>query len=467
MKPGRNMRLSLARITVAAASVVVMSGSLTRAADIALSGGEGTVRNAGRDAFSMAVTNASRETKRQFVVGNSFFSENWLIAPASAQARDGLGPIFNARSCSSCHVKDGRGALPPSAEETPTGLLLRLSIPGQAEHGAPKPDPVYGTQLAVRAIPGAEPEGDLVLTWTDVPGTYADGESYTLRRPTFSVKTWRYGPPAADILIGPRLAPAVFGGGLLEAVPEATLTAAEDPEDANKDGISGRLNRVWSPERNGIAAGRFGWKSNVATLRDQTAGAFHGDIGITTPLQPEPTFTGPQAQKLAALPDGGSPEVSALVLDRVTTYLHALGVPARRSTDDPETLRGETLFRTLRCALCHLPELRTGTDSPLPELRNQTIRPYTDLLLHDLGPDLADSRPDFLATGSEWRTAPLWGLGLHAAVNGHTELLHDGRARTPAEAILWHSGEAEPSREMFKQLPKADRAALVAFLMSL
>lgn len=467
MKPGMMKRMSSPRFTISAAAAALMFAAPARAGDTALSGGEGTVRNAGRDAFSLAVTNASRETKRQFVVGNSFFTENWLIAPASAQARDGLGPIFNARSCSSCHVKDGRGALPQSAEETPTGLLLRLSIPGEAEHRAPVPDPVYGTQLAVRAIPGAEPEADVSLTWTEVPGTYADGESYTLRRPSFSVKNWRYGPPAAQLLIGPRLAPAVFGGGLLEAVPEATLTAAEDPEDRNKDGISGRLNRVWSPERNALAAGRFGWKANVATLRDQTAGAFHGDIGITTPLMPEPPFSAPQTEKLSPLPNGGSPEVSEQVLDRVTTYLLALGVPARRSTEDPETLRGEQLFSALRCAQCHLPEIRTGADSPLPELRNQTIRPYTDLLLHDLGPDLADNRPDFLATGSEWRTAPLWGLGLHAAVNGHTDLLHDGRARNPAEAILWHGGEAEPSREMFKQLPKADRAALLAFLMSL
>ena len=432
----------------------------------AFSGGTTTVFNDGKDAYSLPLGNVSRETRRQFVVGNSFFNENWVIAPASAQARDGLGPLFHARSCSTCHIKDGRGG-PPKEGETMTGLLLRLSLPGQAPHGAPLPDPIYGGQLAVRALPGSPPEADVPIQWVKSIRTLPDGETIELRRPEFGPITWHYGPPAAGLLIGPRLAPPIYGNGLLEAIPEATLRALTDSDDTNHDGISGRLNEVWSLEFQKTVPGRFGWKANQPSLRQQTADAFLGDIGITTSIHPQESLTALQQPTLGILPHGGTPELSDHILDRVVTYTQSLAVPARRQLDDPTVRLGEKLFSQVNCNACHLPELKTGSDHPLKELRDQTIRPYTDLLLHDMGEGLADHRPDFLATGTEWRTAPLWGIGLNGAVNGNTFYLHDGRARSFNEAILWHDGESKASREAFEKLTKEERAALIAFLNSL
>ena len=432
----------------------------------ALSGGTTTVFNDGKDAYSLPLNNISRDTRRLFAVGNSFFNENWIIAPASAQARDGLGPLFHARSCSSCHTKDGRGA-PPVGDEIMTGLLLRLSVPGQDEHGGPLPDPVYGSQLAVRALPGVAPEAEVRIKWLPSSRTLPDGETVGLRRPEFSVINWNYGPPAAGLMPGPRLASPVYGSGLLEAIPETTLLALTDPDDTNADGISGRFNRVWSEEFQQTMVGRFGWKANQPTLRQQTAEAFLRDIGITTSLHPGESLTAVQQSELGTLPNGGSPELSDHILDRVVTYVRTLAVPARRRLADPIALQGETLFGQANCTACHSPELKTGSGHPIKELRDQTIRPYTDLLLHDMGEDLSDHRPDFLATGSEWRTPPLWGIGLNQQVNGHTFFLHDGRARTLTEAILWHDGESKASREAFEKMTREERAALVFFLESL
>ena len=412
----------------------------------------------GRESFAAFFTGLSRQHRREFAVGNSFFTDNWVAAPATAANRDGLGPLFHARSCSSCHVSDGRGA-PPSGDEVMTGLLLRLSA---ADGG---PDKIYGGQLAVRALPGAEPEAEVTVTWIESDVTLAGGEVVKLRRPDIKVTRWNYGEPAAGLLIGPRLAPPVFGGGLLEAVKGVEANA--DPDDKNGDGISGRVNMVTDGVKKEKVSGRFGWKANVATLRDQAAAAFAGDLGITSAEHPDENYTPAQAGKLAAFPDGGKPEADKLVMDRVESYLRGLGAPARRNIEDAEVKTGEALFRGLNCAACHLPELRTGEDHPFEELRGLLIHPYTDLLIHDMGADLADGRPDGEATGTEWRTAPLWGLGLNATVNRNAFFLHDGRARSATEAILWHGGEALTSREGFKALGKEQRAALVKFLESL
>jgi len=432
----------------------------------AFSGGTTTVFNDGKDAFSLALANLSRDNRRLFAVGNSFFNENWIIAPASAQARDGLGPLFHARSCSACHTKDGRGS-PPNEGEAMTGLLLRLSLPGQDAHGAPLPDPTYGTQLAIRAIPGAQPEAEVPIRWIPSTRTLPDGETIALRRPEFGPITWHYGPPAPGLLFSPRLAQPIYGGGLLEAIPEATLLALTDPGDTNHDGISGRLNQVWSVEQQKTMPGRFGWKANQPSLRQQSADAFLGDIGITTSLHPDESLTPAQQPALGLLPNGGTPELSDHIFERVVLYTQSLAVPARRGLDNPSVRLGEKLFTQINCSACHTPTLQTGSTHPLQELRGQTIHPYTDLLLHDMGEELADHRPDFLASGTEWRTQPLWGLGLNAEVNGNTFYLHDGRARTLTEAILWHSGEALASRSAFEKLSRTERDALLAFLASL
>jgi CxxC motif-containing protein (DUF1111 family) len=433
-----------------------------------LSGGETTVFQNGQNAFALPLANISRKHRREHVVGNSFFNKNWVAAPASTEARDGLGPFFHARSCSGCHVRDGRGKPPEGGRETMTGLLLRLSVPGRGPNAEPVPHPVMGGQYAPRAIPGVEPEGNATITYTEVQGTYADGTRYSLRRPEYQLSPNPiYGEDAEEIMIGPRLAPPVHGSGLLEAIPEMTILALADPEDADGDGISGRPNRVWNPDTGRNELGRFGWKANQPTLERQVADAFLGDIGVTSSRHPKGDWTEVQEPHLRGLPDGGDPEISDRLFDRVVTYLRTLAPPARRDWDKATVLEGRELFKQANCISCHTPELATGESLQIPELSNQTIRPFTDLLLHDMGEGLADGRPDFEATGREWRTPPLWGIGLVETVNGHTYFLHDGRARNLEEAILWHGGEAEVSKKKFRRMSAKERAALIRFLKSL
>lgn len=431
----------------------------------ALSGGAGTVFDTTISAFGQPSRNLPLSQRTDFFVGNALFNRDWVTAPSSTAGSDGLGPVFNARSCSSCHFRDGRGRPPIPPELDSVGLLFRLSIPGAAADGGPVPEPTYGGQLNQAAILGVPGEGRVAVAYQELPGAYADGEPYSLRRPRYELVELAYGPADPALLMSPRTAPFLIGLGLLEAVDDATLLAAADPDDRDGDGISGRPNFVWDVRRGAVALGRFGWKANVPTLEQQNAGAFVGDIGITSPLFPEQNCTAVQAACLAA-PDGGNPEVDQDKLDAVTFYTRHLAVPARRDLTDPAVRRGEALFTDIGCAACHTPTLTTAADAEAP-LAAQRIHPYSDLLLHDMGDALADGRPDFLADGREWRTPPLWGLGLIATVNRHTMLLHDGRARDAAEAILWHDGEGAAARERFRALSAAARAALLRFLDSL
>jgi CxxC motif-containing protein (DUF1111 family) len=439
------------------------SGAAPTDQELADQGGDATVEVSGSGAFAQPVPGLDSEQRRDFAVGNNFFNDNWVTAPASTAGRDGLGPTFNAQSCSSCHFKDGRAQPPTPEDPTRLGLLVRLSVPGAA--GTTEPVPGYGDQLQDRAINGVPAEGHITITTAEQPGAYGDGSPYSLLAPTYTVTEPAFGPLPGDVQLSPRVAPAVFGVGLLEAVPEADILAGADSDDADGDGISGRPNRVTDVATGGTSLGRFGWKANVPTVEQQNAGAFHGDIGITSALFPDENCPPEQAACGSAL-SGGVPELDAAKLQRVTFYTRTLAVPARRDIGQPVTTEGERLFESLGCASCHLPELRTG-DSDVAALGNQVIHPYTDLLLHDMGPGLADGRPDGEASGSEWRTAPLWGIGLVETVNGHTRFLHDGRARDLSEAILWHGGEAVASADAFRALPARSRDALIAFLESL
>lgn len=436
-----------------------------RSDDAGPPGGATTVTDRSALAFGLPAANLTAERSTAFFVGNSFFKTNWVTAPASADERDGLGPLFNARSCSSCHLNDGRGRPPVAAEEPFVGLLLRIGRPDPDGRGD-RPDPVYGDQIQNLSLSGVPPEGMPRVRYEEITGSYADGTPFQLRRPIYRIDDPGYGALAPDLRISARVAPAVFGAGLLENVPEASLLALSDEDDRDGDGISGRPNRAPRSDGDDLVLGRFGWKAGQPTVEAQAATAFLNDIGITSPHRPEENVTTAQ-HEAAQRPNGGTPEIDAETLGFVTFYNKTLAVPARRNPADTEVRRGHALFRSASCDACHVEQLQTATDPLFPELSDQTIHPYTDLLLHDLGPELADGRPEHDATGVEWRTAPLWGLGLLPTVSGHSDLLHDGRARGVAEAILWHGGEAQRARDAFVRMDARDRAALVAFVEDL
>lgn len=429
-------------------------------------GGSTTRAEVSQNAFGLPAPHLTNEQRRRFERGDSFFTQNWVTAPASTDARDGLGPTMNAQACSSCHIRDGRGAPPdPTGVQARLGLLYRLSVPGEdPTTGGPLPHVDYGGQLQDSSVLEVPAEGSMEITHRTIEGSFGDGTAYELIEPSYSITDEAFGP-VDDLLIGPRLAPQVFGVGLLEAIPAHDIEAAADPADRDGDGISGRVNRAWNPRTATLELGRFGWKSNVPTVEAQVAGAFHGDLGLTTSLFPQQNCP-PVQTACAAAPHGGEPEVTDDRLESVTRYSRTLAVPAMRDIDDPAVGRGAELFGELGCSSCHTPTQRTG-DSDIATLADQEFHPYTDLLVHDMGDGLADHRPDFDASGSEWRTPPLWGIGLIEAVNGERFLLHDGRARTIAEAILWHGGEARVARESFRTARKDRRDDLLAFLEAL
>lgn len=430
-------------------------------------GNNGTTFDLGQNAFGGQANGLSAAEEGFFVTGNSFFRSNWVTAPASVQSLDGLGPIFNAISCGSCHFKDGRAKPPATPEEALNGLLFRLSIPGIDANGGPLGEPVYGGQFQDKAILNVQNEGLVRVSYQETSGQYPDGTSYFLRTPIYEFTQLNYGPFAAGTMFSPRIAPQMPGLGLLEIVSEADILAFADENDTDQDGISGKANQVWDAKLQQMVLGRFGWKANQPNLAQQTAGAFNGDLGITSSLFPQDHLSPSQQQQYPNVPNGGNPEITDDIFQKVVRYTQALAVPARRDHDDLTVRRGKFLFQQINCSGCHRPTMSTGTNGDIAALHDQKIWPYTDLLLHDMGPGLADGRPDFLATGAEWRTAPLWGIGLIQTVNGHTFLLHDGRARNIEEAILWHGGEAEKSRDDFKKLNKADQDALIRFVESL
>ena len=390
--------------------------------------------------------------------GDAVFSFTFVAAPAPVHS--GLGPAYNNVSCISCHHNDGIGV--PTTGEAQSSLLMRISLPGTDEHGGDLSVPGYGTQLQDKALYGKQPECKVNITYNEQQFSFPDGETYSLRSPTYTL-TNLYVPISGTYMLSPRLAPPVFGLGLLEAISESDILANADEGDANGDGISGKANYVWNPVTNSTELGRFGLKANTASILTQVAAAFNNDMGITTTIFPKETVFG-QSQ-MDNLND--DPELPDSLLNQVKFYVQSLAVPARRDVTDQQVQRGKQLFISTKCESCHKQTFTTKVDVAFKALSNQTIHPYTDLLLHDMGTGLADNRPDFLANGQEWRTTPLWGLGLKDKVNFPGYYLHDGRARNILEAIMWHGGEAQSSLNYFKQLSKSDRDAVMIFLTSL
>ena len=458
-------------------------------------GGRTTVHTTGKNAFSFPLANLDDAERTRFAIGNSFFKRNWVEAPASTTARDGLGPHFIARSCAGCHVMDGRGAPPdwkktlgPEPDNT-VALLFRLSVPGTpAPHDGVVPEPTYGDQFNNAAIQGVAPEGTVRIRSTPIPGRFADGTRYTLHKPVYTFTDLGYGAMSKDVMVSPRIAPHMAGLGLIEAIPEGEILSNARDQAASHGPVKGQPNRVWDAFAQKEVIGRFGWKANTGSIAHQSAGAFNGDMGITSSVHWREACASAQKDCLAAPHGGGKrtgrdglmpasqasaevPEIDDETLGHVVFYTATLAPAARRKPDAPQVLRGQALFAQAQCAACHRPGYTTG-EPMFPRLTSgkvsgQRIWPYTDLLLHDMGPDLADGRPDFLASGRQWKTPPLWGVGLFRDVNGHQRLMHDGRANGVLEAVLWHGGEAQPARERVLKLSQRDRDALVAFVNSL
>jgi len=426
--------------------------------DERLSGGIATVFDITSHAFSNMFPGMSDYDQKVHGFGDAAFSKIFVTAPAPINS--GLGTIFNNTSCISCHHNDGIGL--PTVGESRSSLLVRISLPGADAHGGPLPVPGYGLQLQDKAVYGKVPEAKINIAYTYTTYSFADGETYELRAPAYTL-TNLYTAIPGNYLLSPRLAPPMFGLGLLEAVPESEIVAMADPNDADGDGIKGKPNYVWDVTTQSRRLGRFGWKANTASILTQVAAAYNQDIGITNRIFPIESSFG-QTQNDGLKDD---PELPDSTLNAVRFYAATLAVPARRDVTDADCKKGEALFKAAKCAVCHRQTLTTGVNVAFAPLSNQVIHPYTDILVHDMGPGLADNRPDFLTGGQEWRTASLWGLGLFEKVNSPGYYLHDGRARSVTEAIMWHGGEAEASKVYFSKLSKSDRALVLKFLGSL
>lgn len=423
-------------------------------------GGETTIFNTTAFSFDNPAPNLSAENLEMHLLGDTQFEQAFVTAPSTVNP--GLGAQFNNTSCIACHPKDGRAPFPSNINDL-TGLFLRASIPGTNEVGGPNPVPGFGDQLQNHAIYGKQPEVQLGLTYTTIDISFEDGTIVTLKKPNYSI-TESYIDLPSNTMFSPRIGPPLYGLGLLEAISEYDILANEDSNDTNNDGISGKANYVWDKKHGKQALGRFGWKANTPSILQQIAGAYHGDMGITNPLFPIEADYG-QSNGEQTLTD--DPELSQEILDQVELYCQTLAVPAARNLEDENVIRGYQIFVDAKCDACHTQKYTTSNFPGIEAISNQTIYPFTDMLLHDMGENLADNRPDFLADGNEWQTRPLWGIGLTKLVNGHSNFLHDGRANSIEEAILWHGGEAEKSQEYYRKLNKTDRDALIAFLNSI
>ena len=425
----------------------------------------------------------SSKQQLNFWTGFSFFRDPWVAAPSATGNRDGLGPLFNTRSCIACHTAGSRAKIDEVGHILPLSLVVRL---GSKDANITGVDPIYGGQIQPRAISYRLTDAAMIKkspytdnvgeAWLDkryakIPGRFADGESYELLKPSYQLTKLAYGELAPHIGLSVRLAPNIFGMGLLNAINTADLLSQEDINDRDGNGISAKYNRVPNVITGATEVGRFGFKAKQPNLHQQVAAAFRDDIGITNTSFPDESCTNTQMACNYAAEYGGHSladlEIPDNRLDFTVTFNELLGVPPARNLKSKTVQAGRTLFYQLQCQQCHRPSYVTDENYPVKELAKQSIWPYTDLALHDMGAGLADGVHEFSANGREWRTAPLWGIGLQKYKTGQQRFLHDGRARTISEAILWHGGEAEPAKQAYLVLTKQQRDALVKFVKAI
>ena len=459
-------------------------------------GGDTGISISSAESYSKPSSNLTASRKGHFFIGNAFFRQPWVIAPASTDSRDGLGALFNVAACQSCHVKDGRGHAPMTSDDDADSLLIRLAMPATTDEQRQQLQnsliekvvhPMYGGQLQDRGIQGVPAEARIAVQWTDKPVTFADGHIETLRAPTFNLTKPGYGAFDDDLMVSPRVALPMIGLGLLEQIPdEAIKKQAVDNKNSTNGDISGKFNWVMDPQTGKHALGRFGWKAGQTKLITQNQSAFNEDMGLTSNIRPHESCMPTQTACMNATTgadeqgNGKSPvEVNDEVAKFVEFYTRNLAVPHRRDADDTLVLAGKKRFYDMGCQSCHTPRYQLPkTDDDHLEQHGQVIYPYTDLLLHDMGDDLADRtiagklpakniQVEFLANSYEWRTPALWGIGLAQTVDPQATFLHDGRARTLMEAVLWHGGEAQKQQQKVLKLDKQGRSELNAFLQSL
>ena len=451
-----DMRIRAARLSLVYAWLLVAISLSTRwrvanAEDITLEGGDASVDDASSGAFGKPLANLSNpRSALRHDLGERGFHRNF--AHVRLNGRRTLGPKFNNVSCASCHFGNGRGLVSFGRRASQSVVKVSTLFGRPAHTGAPIPVRGVGLQIRDHGLSPVKADGRLALLWELSHGTYYDGTSFELRKPIVQLQGASAKLPTGT-MFSLRRPPPVFGAGLLEAIDATTILSMADPADADFNGISGRANLVWNKQERAATVGKFGFKASSPSLLQQVATAYSTDMGVTNPVFPE---------------GDRPPDISQRVLGLTVFYAQTLAVPKARSQDDAVVQSGQRTFNTIGCAQCHVSTIITGQHS-IAELSYQTIHPFTDLLLHDMGEGLADGRPDFVAESQEWRTTPLWGIGLSSLVLAGAEVtyLHDGRARTLEEAVLWHGGEAEASREAFMRLSANEREELMIFLRSL
>ncbi len=444
-------------------------------ADPSLPGGETSNQVENKNSFSLSSRNLDEHMQINFLVGNALFERMWEDSSISKNiAKDGLGPFFSARSCESCHINDGRGHIPLTNKEDKISVVIQISqnIEQSNDYIKNIDDDTYGGQISEFSVKDVLKEADIIIDYKYSLEMYEDGRVVELRRPIIKIDNLNYGEFNESTTFSARIAQPMIGLGLIEHISDQSLLMNEDIDDTNKDGVSGKANKVWDIRKERLAIGRFGWKAAQPSVYQQTADAFYHDMGLSNKLYSNPFNCTSKQEECTKAISGNSEEyddleVSSDQLDLVTFYSSQLGVPARRSINAENVKKGKEIFFALNCNSCHVESFTTGDSGSHANLNNQIIYPYSDFLLHDMGESLSDGVSEFLAQGSEWRTPPLWGIGLTNVVSDEYGYLHDGRARTIEEAILWHGGEAKEIIQNYKKLKKIEVNQLLSFINSL
>jgi CxxC motif-containing protein (DUF1111 family) len=407
----------------------------------------------------------------RYDLGMAVFNTQFVpAATPPAGRRAGVGPLFNSSSCDSCHNNGAHGRGPTGDGPAPPPLVIQLATTPTKNPTDPEGDPVYGRVLNTIALNGVPPEGVAMIRYQETPGHYPDGTAWSLRVPHYTLTNLRYGPLSPRTLVKPRLAPALFGVGLLDAAGRDTSgrdVAAGRTSVLGTAGPDAAAGHAAGPDAAAFdqAPGRLGWQATALSVTDQTARAFAREMGLTSTDMPRDDCTQAETACMQQ-PSNGSPEVSADIFSAVVSFQRWLAVPAS-PTPHPAPDQDAKTFADLGCVACHQPRLAaTLTDTDGKDV-SAVIAPYTDLRLHDLGSRLADETIAGKKVSSKWRTAPLWGLGYRMSLERFPTFLHDGRARSAEEAILWHDGEAAGARDRFEHLPASQRKVFLRWLETL